>query len=117
MGCELKNVPRGGLTSLVVDGSRAYIGEAEAGKLIVYELHAPHWWMVSLVYSSELNTQLPSTSQLTVSGPILYMASELSDDLYELDINPLRLTQNLSNVRNIFILCKHFFLDWDRIGD
>lgn len=98
MGCELMDWRMSGINSLVVDGTRAYIGGAESGKLIVYEIHTHHWWVVNLTSSSELKPKIPPTSQLTMAGSTLYMASELSDDLYEVNINPLRLAQNLNNV-------------------
>lgn len=89
-----------------MEGPRVYIGGPIPGKLIVYNHAIQHRWTVSLASVTEFGFQLPSTSQLTLSGSTLYMTSER---LYKLDLSLFRLIHNLTTVSTVTYIYTFIF--------
>lgn len=90
-----EDISQSRLSSLVVDGTslygpKAYISESGPGKLIVFDLRSRQWWEVSVSQPQKLTRQPLSTAQLALTGSYLFLASNMTDTLFRMDLTALR---------------------------
>lgn len=90
-----EDISQSRLSSLVVDGTslygpKAYISESGPGKLIVFDLRSRQWWEVSVSQPQKLTPQPLSTAQLALTGSYLFLASNMTDTLFRMDLTALR---------------------------
>lgn len=88
-------ITQSSLSSILVDGAspygpKAYISESGPGKLIVFDLRSLQWWEVSVSQPQQLTPQPPSITQLALTGAYLFLASNLTDTLFRMDLISLR---------------------------